>query len=209
MVTKEFAKKVAEKSQADTWVPAREHSVFGGYDASYYEANRGAFIHKYRVIKNATALLEPESIVELGSSHGPGTNAMLTGVDWKATYVGYDSYGPTTNEQGEPWDPVVIMKSMFQANNFERYNLEMCDLRQVESIPSADLCFVDAMHDYRGCYQDTLLAIRAKCKHILIDDYHGEEVKFAVEDICNNYRDEVRQVCYLEHLSGLVLLERV
>jgi len=206
MDIKELCKQISSSAEQDTWIPDEEYSVFNQWDKEYYQSERENFTHKYRVFKSIASALQPSSIIELGIHGGSGADAYLTGVDYNATYVGYDNFGTAHDADGNPWEPADRCKLLFQARKFERYDLVQCDLRQIEKVAHADLAVVDAMHDYRNCYQDLLLCLDSQPKYIHIDDYPGE-LQFAVEDFARNFKENVVGYGYIPHVCGSCIIE--
>lgn len=193
--------RIIAAAEQDTWVPEEEYSVFTQWDKEYYCAQREKYTHKYRVFKAISSVIQPSSIVELGTHGGSGADAYLSGVDYNASYIGYDSFGIGHYKNGDEWDSADRCKLLFEARKFDRYNLIQCDLRQVDKIDSADLAIVDAEHDYRNCYQDLLLCLNSQPRYIHIDDYPGD-IRFAVEDFVKNYRGNVVGYGYIPHVCG-------
>lgn len=199
---------IQETADNDTWVPDEEFSVFNQWDKSYYIADREKFTHKYRVFKAITTVLKPDHIVELGTHAGSGADAYLAGVDYQARYTGYDSFGTAYDETGQPWEPADRCKLLFAARGFNRFNLVTCDLRTVDQIAPGDLVVVDAGHDYRNAYQDLLLCRKSEPAYIHVDDFPGNgEVRMAVEDFIQNYKDSVEGMGFVNHTSGSALIK--
>lgn len=207
MDTAEIAKKVKAMADADTWQPEEKYSVFNAYDASNYKPHRNEFNLKYRVIKCFVELLEPGSIVELGTHNGAGTNALMTGAKWSVPYTGYDSFGACKNESGDDWDPLVLVKDLFRFKKFNNYHLEVCDLRCVDEIARGHLVYCDAGHDYRNAFQDLLLALHSEPKWILFDDYNGSETKMAADDFVKNFAGNISGTGFVDNCSGSLLIE--
>jgi hypothetical protein len=200
----ELIERVVAVAEQDTWIPEEEYSVFNQWDKEYYCSQREEFTHKYRVFKAISSVLQPGSITELGTHGGSGADAYLSGVDYNASYTGYDTFGMAHDKDGNEWPPADRCKLLFEARKFNRYNLIECDLRQIEKVAHADLAIVDAEHDYRNCYQDLLLCLESRPKYIHIDDYPGQNnlVHNAVEDFAKNYRENVAGYGYIPHVCG-------
>jgi len=207
MVTNEFASKIQKRAEADKWVPEDKYSVFNAYDSSNYKPHRDTFNFKYRVIKAAVELTNPSSIVELGTHNGAGANALLSGAKWMVRYTGYDSFGACKNEDGDHWDPLVLVKDMFRSRNYTNYHLEICDLRCLDRIERGEFVYVDAGHDYRNAFQDLVMALQSDPKWILFDDYNGEETRLAADDFLKNFQSDISGTCFVNNCSGSLLIE--
>lgn len=209
MDIKDLCNKISSVAEQDDWIPEEEFSVFNQWDKEYYCSQREEFTHKYRVFKAISSVLQPRSIVELGTHGGSSADAYLSGVDYNATYTGYDSFGTAHDKDGNPWEPADRCKLLFQARKFDRYNLVQCDLRNETKVASGDLAIVDAGHDYRNCYQDIMLCYRSGARYIHVDDYPGyqNEVQLAVEDFVKNYSNRVSGFDYIHTMSGSALIK--
>lgn len=209
MDIKELCKKISSVAEQDTWIPEEEYSVFNQWDKEYYCSQREDFTHKYRVFKAISSVLQPGSITELGTHGGSSADAYLSGVNYNASYTGYDSFGTAYDKDGNPWEPADRCKLLFQARNYDRYNLVQCDLRQIEKVAHADLAIVDAEHDYRNCYQDLLLCLESQARYIHIDDCpgHNNLVQFAIEDFAKNFKRNVVGYGFIPHVCGSGLIK--
>lgn len=195
---------------ADRWQQEIKFSVFVQPDKDFYLSQAQGFVHKYQVLRALAKHLKPKSIIELGVLAGAGAEALLSGVDFKATYHGFDWFEETApymeNGEWKKWDRHQICLDIFKARNFEDFKITKTDLRDIDEIPTAEFVVVDAAHDYRNCYWDLRLAMTAKPKHIYIDDFINEDLKLAVKDFVKEFKDRIKSVDEIEHISGGCLI---
>ena len=203
----ELVTEIEAISMDTSWTQDEQYSVFAQPDKSYYLDQRERFEHKYRTFRAVSMVLRPKVIVELGTHCGSGADAYLSGVDYGAHYIGYDSFGVVEVDGFGVYDPQKRCRDMFRARGYDDFNLITCDLRDVRTTPKADLFCVDAGHDYRNAYQDLLLALRSGSRWIHADDYCGNELRLAIRDITMNYADHFSGMAEIDQFSGSLLLE--
>jgi hypothetical protein len=203
----ELVTEIEAISMDTSWTQDEQYSVFAQPDRDYYESQRSRFEHKYRTFRAVSMVLRPEVIVELGTHCGSGADAYLSGVDYGAHYIGYDSFGVSEVEGFGVYDPQKRCRDMFGVRGYDDFNLITCDLRDMRTTPKADLFCVDAGNDYRNAYQDLLLALRSGSRWIHVDDYYGDDLRLAIRDITMNYADHFIGMAEINQWNGSLLLE--
>lgn len=196
--------KIQQEANTSDWMPEIKYSVFDQPDRDFYYRQEKAFIHKYKVFRAISKVLQPKIITELGTCAGASADAYLDGVNYKAFYNGYDICFPSAPLYIDGDNS--ICKSLFKDREFKAYKLFKKDLRTLTKVEKADLVVVDAMHDYRNCYQDLNLALTANPKHILIDDSIGDCIIQATNDWCANHRKSVKARDEIMHVTGAHLI---
>ncbi|MBT6053802.1 MAG: hypothetical protein HOH16_00055 [Planctomycetaceae bacterium] len=201
---------IQELVSKDTWEPEHNFSVFVQPDKAFYLQNEKGFIHKYKCLKSLLSVIKPESIIELGVLSGSGADAMLTGLDYKASYHGFDMWEETgiyiEDGVAKNWDRYGICKELFRVRKFTDYELTKTNLRDIYEIPKAEFVVVDAAHDYRNCYWDLRLAMTSKPKNIYVDDYVTPEIRLAVIDFAAEFKTDIAAVNEIEHINGGCLI---
>lgn len=205
-----FNEKIQQEANASDWIPETKYSVFAQPDKDFYYQQEKAFIHKYKVFRAISKVLQPKSITELGTCAGSSADAYLDGVGWKAFYNGYDAWWDAApyyvDGVKQDWNRHSICKSLFCDRGFKNYKLFKKDLRTLRKVEKADLAIVDAMHDYRNCYQDLNLALTASPKHILVDDSIGECIIEATNDWCADHNKMILARDEIMHVTGAHLI---
>lgn len=164
--------------------PDDKYSVFTQYDKEHYIRHKKDFLFKYKCFAAIGSVLRPKHLIELGVCAASGAHAYL--FESKQTfYTGYDIFGKTKND-GEDWDPFEIAKSLLKQSGIH-FNLHKLDLRSLNALPTADVVVVDADHSYNHAFKDCLLAKTANPDYIFIDDYIGEDVRRAVDEVIKNH----------------------
>ena len=207
---KKINDQIQDKAYTTKWEPETQFSVFAQPDKDFYLSQEAFFIHKYKVLHCLTSILQPKSIVELGVCGGSGADALLSGVDYKASYHGFDRWEhlPPYEEDGQVkhWDRYGIVKKLFKARAFTNYKLTQTETRDIDELPYADLIVVDAAHDYRNCYWDLRLAIAAKPRWIYVDDQTGTDVPLATKDFIKEFKDQIEGFEEIEQVNGGCLI---
>lgn len=206
----ELNQKIQSIANNDKWSQEIRFSVFVQPDKDFYLNQAQGFVHKYKVLKAISETLKPKSIIELGVLAGAGADALLEGVGYKATYHGFDMWEPASpyveNGQWKEWDRYQICKDLFKERKFKDYELTKTNTRDISELPKADFVVVDAAHDYRNCYWDLRLAITANPKHIYVDDFVNTELQQATKDFTKEFKERVKSIDEIEHLSGGCLI---
>jgi len=202
--------KIQAEADLSDWMPEIKYSVFNQPDKDFYYSKESCFLRKYKVFRAITKVLNPASIIELGTCAGSAADAYLSGVQYKSFYTGYDSWPMAAPfyEKGikKDWDRHSLCESLFADRNFKEYKLIKKDLRLLRKIEKAEFVAVDALHDYRNCYQDLNLALTARPKHILVDDSKGEDVNNSIFDWCKDNRKFVKTCDEIEHINGACVI---
>ena len=192
------------------WEPQEKYSVFAQPDKDFYLSQEAFFIHKYKVLYCLTSILKPQSIVELGVCAGSGADALLSGVDYKASYHGFDRWEqlPPYEDEGQikHWDRYGIVFQLFKERKFSDFKLTRAEARDLTCLPHAELIVVDAAHDYRNCFLDLRLAIKAEPKWIYVDDQVGPDVPLATQDFIQEFKPMIATHEEIEQVNGGLLI---
>ena len=201
---------IQESAKADKWQAEERFTVFAQPDKAFYLPQKLFYIHKYQVLRALVKHLKPKSIVELGVCAGSGANAMLSALDFKCEYYGYDQWEhlPPNEIDGDLvyWDRFAIVNEIFKENNFETYTLTRTNTRDIEDLPQVDFVLVDCAHDYRNQYRDCVLALKANPKWIYVDDIIVPEAALAVKDFQKDFKHLIHSVDKIEQINGGCLI---
>lgn len=128
----------------------------------------------YAVLHRAVRLLQPSTVVEIGTRAGAGSWVILDAapaaqvhtIDLPEPGSGGVSYGAAHARQLLAGQDVTF---------------HVADSTKLERLPveAPDLVYVDGDHCYRSCLSDLELAERSGAKVILVDDYTTEDVRAA------------------------------
>ena len=177
------------------------HDNFRGPAGCERPGDPELFEDKYRIFWSVARTLRPKSMIELGVLDGRSADAMLSGFP-DMEYLGLDLWRYEEEFDGQKW-----VGEIFKDRGYKSGKLLRCDFRELSALDKAEFVHVDGAHDYHNERRDLELALTARPRWILVDDYQSQEGVFAATtDFCNKWATAIAATITLEYVYGGGLL---